>query len=124
MVVVRRRRILRLVVSLVLMLGVRTVVAAPMQDGAELRAIIHCTQHMGRPVTVPESRHCCQVSSDADAPATLAAAPASPDTGVVAVLAPLPVVFERPWLDSSGQLDRRGERDGPPLYLALQSIRC
>ena len=120
----KRRRSVRAVLAIALALGVRTVVAAPAEGRAELRALIHCSAHTGRPVTVPESRRCCQVSSEAGAPATLSAVASTVDGGGPVLVHPLIVVPALPDPAPAARVDAGGERDGPPLYLALQSIRC
>ncbi len=120
---VKRRRSLRVLVGVVLALGVRTAVAAPQQVTEEMRAVSHCAGHMQRPVSVPESRECCEVSALAGAPATLAAIPTSPPP-VTFVVATLPVSVAAASPASPALVERRGERDGPPLYLGLSVIRC
>jgi hypothetical protein len=102
---------------------VRTVVAAPLQVAAEMRAVSHCAGHMNRPVSVPESRRCCDVSSEAGTPAKLSAAPAQ-DTAPAVLLASLPLPGDVALPAAAVQIERRGERDGPPLWLGLRSIRC
>jgi hypothetical protein len=121
MTIVKRRRSVRVLLGLVVALGARTVVAAPMQAEAELRAVSHCSTHMGRPVSLPEARQCCEVSVEAGAPATRGAVPA-PEAPVVLVT-PRPVLA--PQLVRPAPVlpvDARGARDGPPLYLALRTI--
>ncbi|HWP65282.1 MAG TPA: hypothetical protein VNO26_05155 [Candidatus Limnocylindria bacterium] len=112
-----------MLLSLVLALGARVVYAAPAQATAELTAVSHCTQHTGRPSSVPAARQCCEVRADADAPAATPAMPSAPASQLV----PLPGVAAA---DAAGVL-ALGEpaeaaaaiRDGPPRYLALRSIR-
>ena len=106
-----------------LALGVRTVVATPLQVAAEMRAVSHCAGHMNRPVSVPESRRCCNVSSEAGAPAKLSAAPVQ-DTAPVVLLATLPLPGDVARPAPAVQVERRSKRDGPPLWLGLRSIRC
>jgi hypothetical protein len=121
--VVRRRRSLRVILGIVLALGVRTVVAAPAQITAELRAVSCCSGHLNRPVSVPESRRCCDVSPDAGAPAKLTAVQVlDAPPAVLLVTVPLPTAVRQ--APSVAQTERRSERDGPPLYLGLRSIRC
>jgi hypothetical protein len=122
-VFVRPSRSLRVLLGVVLALGVRTVVAAPLQAAAEMRAVSHCMGHMNRPVSVPESRRCCNVSSDAGAPAKLSAAPASVAAPVVLPVA-RPATAVAALLTPAVQVEWRRERDGPPLYLGLRTIRC
>jgi hypothetical protein len=88
-----------------------------------MRAVTHCAGHMDRPVSVPESRRCCEVSSAAGAPVTMAAEPA-PLPGAVLVIATLPAAPVVPGTDAPIETDHRGERDGPPIYLALRTFRC
>jgi hypothetical protein len=122
---VRPSRSLRVLLGVALALGVRTVVAAPLQAAAEMRAVTHCMGHMNRPVSVPESRRCCNVSSDAGAPAKLSAAPASVAAPVIVILpVALPITAVAAPPAPAVQVERRRERDGPPLYLGLRTIRC
>jgi hypothetical protein len=123
MVVVRRRRSLRVLLGVVLALGVRTAVAAPRQVTDEMRAVTHCAGHMNRPVSVPESRRCCEVSSEAGAPATMAAVPAPPPVAVF-VIATLPVSTVSVVPAAPALAERHRERDGPPIYLDLRTFRC
>jgi len=108
----------------VLGLALRATAALPVEVAAEIRAVSHCTMHLGRVAGVPESRRCCEITSDADAPATLvqAAPPIGPDT-LPCVVAP---VVARPGWPVAVHAGRvvRGERDGPPLHVALRSFRC
>jgi len=120
----KRQRSVPVVLGIVLALSARIAVASPLQDGAELRAVIHCTAHTGRPVTVPESRRCCEVSYEADAPAKLTAPPFTVDAHVPALLVTLPFNLDLPGLVHVSHTPRPGSRHGPPIYLALQSIRC
>jgi hypothetical protein len=124
MMTVRRRSSLRVLVGLVVAVGVRATVAAPIQVTDEVRALTRCAEHMHRPVSVPESRRCCGISSDADAPATLAAAPTPPPaTAFVIATLPVSMTVRGPtrYLPTARP---RGERDGPPLYLGLGTFRC
>jgi hypothetical protein len=120
-VVIRRRR-LPVLLSLVLALGARVVYAAPLQATAELRAVSCCTQHTGRPSSVPDARRCCEVTSEADTPATMVGSADVP----VAHTMPLPGdTWARP---APSPVDTpRGTigttRDGPPRYLTLLTIR-
>lgn len=120
---VKRRRSLRVVLGVVLTLSVRTVVAAPVQVTEEIRAVSHCASHMDRPVSVPESRRCCHVSAEAGAPATLAAVPVPPTVAPFVIAPRLAAVPHAPSARAAA-VERPGERDGPPLHLALRVIRC
>lgn len=113
---------MRVLLSLVLALGMRLVYAVPAQAVVEQAAVSHCTQHTGRPASLPAARHCCQVSTEADAPATTPAVPHLPASHLLAlpgILSALPALAPcdapRPTIAST--------RDGPPRYLALRSIR-
>lgn len=105
-----------------LALGARTAVAAPHQLTEEIRAVSHCASHTGRPVSVPESRECCKVSALAGAPATLAAVPTPPPPALV-VVSVAPVLLGSTRAVAPVLARRRGERDGPPLYLGLSVLR-
>jgi hypothetical protein len=122
MSLVMRRRRLPVLLSLVLALGARVVYAVPLQAAAELRAVSCCTQHTGRPSSIPDARRCCQVASEADTPATMVgsadvpAAHAMPLPGDTwARPAPSPVDMPRGTIVTT--------RDGPPRYLTLRTIR-
>jgi hypothetical protein len=108
--------------ALVMALGARLVYAAPAQMAAELTAVSHCTQHTGRPSSVPAARQCCQVTADADAPVTASAALQSPATQPTALPGIVIDAGGIPTLPVSGELVVP-IRDGPPRYLALRSIR-
>jgi len=120
---VRRWRSIRVLLGVVLALGVRTVVAAPLQAAAEIRAVRCCAGHMDRPVSVPESRRCCQISGEAGAPATLGAAPAPP-AATPFVIAPRSVAVVAAPRSLAWAATGPGERDGPPRHLVLGVIRC
>jgi hypothetical protein len=123
MTLVKRRRPLRVILGILFALGVRTVVAAPAQVTAELRAANCCSGHLNRPVSVPESRRCCNVSPEAGAPAKLTAAQVlDAPPAVLLATVPLPIAVRQTL--SVARTERRGERDGPPRYLGLRSIRC
>lgn len=119
---VRRGSRLRVLLSLVLALGARMVYAAPAQMTAELTAVSHCTQHTGRPSSVPAARQCCQVTADADAPATTQAALETPASQPVALPGTVMAAGGVPALPEAAAL-AVPIRDGPPRYLALRSIR-
>jgi hypothetical protein len=120
--VVTRRRRLRILLALVLLLGTRVVYAVPAQATAELTAVSHCTQHTGRPSSVPKSRHCCNVTSDADTPATIAASLAVPASHLVSLPGTGPTVPALSPCDAP-RSTAASTRDGPPRYLALRTIR-
>jgi hypothetical protein len=109
--------------ALAAMLSTRLVYAAPAQMSAELTAISHCTQHKGRPASVPDARRCCQITADADSPATRVAAgdvPVPQWTALPAIPA-APAIAPAP--APSPNLPVFSTRDGPPRYLSLLSIR-
>jgi hypothetical protein len=119
---VTRRRRLRILLSLVLALGTRLVWAVPAQAAAELTAVSHCTQHSGRPSRVPDARQCCNVTADADTPATRPAPALMPASDLVS----LPGFLPEPGALLAIEVPRRlvaSTRDGPPRYLALLAIR-
>lgn len=112
-----------MLLGVVLALGVRTVVAAPRQVTDEMRAVARCAGHMQKPVSVPASRRCCHVSSDAGDAAVRAAAPAPlPVAPIATVILPRPAALAA--RTAAPRAVRRRERDGPPLYLGLRTIRC
>ena len=75
---VTRRRRMSVLLALAAILSTRLVYAAPAQATAELTAVSHCTQHQGRPATIPDARRCCRITADADSPATRAPAAQAP----------------------------------------------
>jgi hypothetical protein len=103
----------------------RIAVAAPRAAIAELRAIACCVTHCPegpRPARAPH--RCCAIGSDANAPASQAAAPSleRPAAPPLASLAPMP-----PLAVALGTLVRRELvmlRAGPPALLATQKLRC
>jgi hypothetical protein len=111
-----------MLLSLVLLLGTRLVVAVPAQAAAELTAVSHCTQHTGRPSSVPDARRCCDVTSEADTPATVAVSLDLPASHLVAMPGILPVLAVQAPSDAP-RLIAAATRDGPPRYLVLLAIR-
>jgi hypothetical protein len=117
-----RRRPLAGVLSLILAMGSRAVYAVPAEAEAELRAVSCCTQHTGRPSSVPDARQCCAISSDADAPAALGAATIVPPSHAMAFPGEILVPTPRILVDGSSAIVNTS-RDGPPRYLTLLTIR-
>lgn len=120
---VTRRRRMSVLLALAAILSTRLLYAAPAQMEAELTAVSHCTQHNGRPASVPDARRCCRITSDADSPATRVAASNFPATQLTALpaMAAAPAIAAAPLVPPS--LPVFSTRDGPPRYLRLLTIR-
>src|SRR5262249_28455775 len=116
------RRHVRVLVVMITALGVQSSYANPAATSAELRALACCARHCDKPMPLPLSRSCCELTTAPSGPAETPTPHADGPVASLVSLLPANAPLALPERDPLGLLEVRSRGSGPPTFLEQRHL--